>query len=36
MGDIQYLAELVFEIKEQGLEVFIDVTAAEDIVFADD
>jgi hypothetical protein len=33
--DLQYLAELVFEIKSLGLDSRIDVSAAEDLIFAD-
>ena len=35
-GDMQYLAELVFEIKAAGLEDKIDLRAAEDMIFGDE
>jgi len=34
-GDIQDLAEIVFEIKDQGLDKIIDVTEAEEKIYGD-
>ena len=34
-GDIQELAELVYEIKEQGYDEHIDITQAENMIFGE-